>query len=579
MSKTLDVLKEFISFFIKFLDYKIKKSFIILVVVSNLNSIAELVTISAIIPFLYLLTNNLENLNSENILLINHLKNLLGINHNDLINVVFFVILLSVILALFFRLLFIYLSSNFTENISIKVSNNLLSSWLNSDYLSLKSKNSSNLIASITQKGISVSSASNLILFIINNTFILIYFLVFLLILNPIFTIASLVLFFSIVFITNFLINILLHKNSLIISENQYFFVKKTVEIIQMIKTIIISQKLNFFLSIHKKIAKIIFSKKAQNNILILSPKVIIESCFIIIILIFTMLVYNKNQNLLIELLPLVIVYLYAFQKLLPLANQIFVNISGLVGSYGNLKDINEILQENKSNDYTDNYEKISFNKKLELKNINFSYDKKIILKNLNLKIKKNEYVVIEGISGSGKSTLIEILVGLIKPNSGEILIDDDKLSKSNKFFWFKKISYVSQNNYYIDDSINENIAFGETKLNLDKLNKAKKVTEINEEIFGRNIDEMNSIGENGNNLSGGQLQRVALARALYKYPEILILDEGTGQLDTDSEIKIIEKIREAYSNTTIIHITHRNPNPLKPDRILKMSEINLVQT
>ena len=218
---------------------------------------------------------------------------------------------------------------------------------------------------------------------------------------------------------------------------------------------------------------------------------------------------------------------------------------------------------------------KISFNKKLELKNINFSYDKKIILKNLNLKIKKNEYVVIEGISGSGKSTLIEILVGLIKPNSGEILIDDDKLSKSNKFFWFKKISYVSQNNYYIDDSINENIAFGETNLDLDKLDKAKNVTEINKEIFGRNIDEMNSIGENGNNLSGGQLQRIALARALYKYPELLIIDEGTGQLDASSELKIISKIREIYDKTTIIHITHRNPILLKPDRIIKLTEIN----
>ena len=85
----------------------------------------------------------------------------------------------------------------------------------------------------------------------------------------------------------------------------------------------------------------------------------------------------------------------------------------------------------------------------------------------------------------------------------------------------------------------------------------------------------MNSIGENGNNLSGGQLQRVALARALYKYPELLIIDEGTGQLDKSSEWKIIGKIREAYSNTTIIHITHRNPILLKPDRILKMNKIN----
>ena len=148
-------------------------------------------------------------------------------------------------------------------------------------------------------------------------------------------------------------------------------------------------------------------------------------------------------------------------------------------------------------------------------------------------------------------------------------------MSKSNKLFWFKKISYVSQNNYYIDESINENIAFGETNLDLDKLDKAKNVTEINKEIFGRNIDEMNSIGENGNNLSGGQLQRVALARALYKYPELLIIDEGTGQLDASSELKIISKIREIYHKTTIIHITHRNPILLKPDRIIKLTEIN----
>ena len=156
-----------------------------------------------------------------------------------------------------------------------------------------------------------------------------------------------------------------------------------------MIKTIIINQKLNFFLNIHKKLAVKIFSKKAQNNILIISPKSIIESFFIIIILLFAIIIYHKDQNLLTRLLPFVIVYLYAFQKLLPLANQIFVNISSLVSTYGNLKDVNQILEEVKINDYLENNEKINFNKFLELKNISFAYDKTNILKNLNLKIKK----------------------------------------------------------------------------------------------------------------------------------------------------------------------------------------------
>jgi ABC-type bacteriocin/lantibiotic exporter with double-glycine peptidase domain len=575
MSKTLKVLKEFIYFYKNFLDNKTKKSFIVLVIVSNLNSIAELVTISSIIPFFYLLSNNMGNLNSENIFLINYLNLFFGFSNNNLIFIVFSVVIFSVIFSLFFRLLFIYLSSSFTEKISVMISNNLLSSWLNSDYLSLKKKNSSNLIASITQKGISVSSTSTLILIILNNTFILFYFLIFLLFLNPIYTILSLFIFISLIFIINFFVNTLIYKNSLIITDNQYFFVKKTVEIIQMIKIIILSQKLNFFLNIHKKIAQNIFIKKAQNNILILSPKIIIESLFIILILLFTIFVYNKNQNLLVELLPLFLVYLYAFQKILPLANQIFVNISGIVASYGNLKDINQVLEEDKMNEYFDNTKIISFNKQLELKNICFAYDKENILKNLNLKIKKNEYLIIKGISGSGKSTLIEILVGLINPNSGEILIDDVKLSKLNKFFWFKKISYVSQNNYYTDESVDENIAFGESKLDLDKLNNAKNATEINKEIFGRNIEEINSVGENGNNLSGGQLQRIALARALYKSPELLIIDEGTGQLDISSESKIIGKIRQNYDNITIIHITHRNTILLKPDRIIKLNKIN----
>ena len=387
-------------------------------------------------------------------------------------------------------------------------------------------------------------------------------------------TISIILVLSSVIFLINNLTNTVIKKNSINISENQSLLVKKTVDIAQLFKTILIEKKINFFLDIHKTIADKVFFKKAINNILILSPKIIIESFFLIFICALAFFIHKQNSLLLSNLIPLVALYLYALQRFLPLLSQIFQHVSALSGNFGNLEDIKDLTKYKESIN-TNLGEVIHFNNSIELKNINFSYLDKSIIQDLNFKIKKYQYVYILGPSGSGKTTFIEILIGLIKPKSGSIFVDGVKIDEKNKLSWFDKISYVSQKNYYLDSIIDENITFNsEIDFDQNKLDKVKYITGIDKNNFGREINEIKTIGENGNNLSGGQLQRVSLARALYKNPELLIIDEGTSQLDIDAEYEILKKIREEFVNTTIIHITHRNTNPIKNSVIFKLNAV-----
>lgn len=566
--------KIFIIFFYKISDMKIKKNFFILILLSNLNSISELLTLAVVLPFLYILVNNVNSEMTLPLIDLNFLQSFFHVSDDNLIILVFIVLVISIILSFIFRFLFVYFTSLFTQKLNLIISNNILRSWLTMEYLEFKNNNSSDLIAGITQKGIQVGACSNSLLFIINNLFILSYLAIFLILLNPLITISIIFILLIIIIFINIFTNVIIKRNSISISENQSLLVKKTIDISQLFKTIIIEKKLNFFLKIHKNIADRVFFKKAINNILILSPKIIIESVFLLFICSLAFLIYKKNSELLANLIPLLAIYLYSLQRFLPLLSQIFQHISALSGNFGNLQDVRDLTKFEQLGNY-ESEETLLFNESIVLKNINFSYANKNIINDLNLKIKKSDYVYILGPSGSGKTTLIEILIGLLIPSSGSILVDGVKINEKNKLSWFDKISYISQKNYFLDSGIDENITFS-SQLDIDqnKLDKIKNIIGINDSNFGRKIEEINSIGESGNNLSGGQLQRISLARSLYKNPEILIIDEGTSQLDTDAEYEILTKIREEFVNTTIIHITHRNTNPIENSVIFKLNEV-----
>jgi ABC-type multidrug transport system fused ATPase/permease subunit len=203
----------------------------------------------------------------------------------------------------------------------------------------------------------------------------------------------------------------------------------------------------------------------------------------------------------------------------------------------------------------------LEFKKNIEIKNIKVFYNNpnKTVLNNISLKISKGDCVGIIGKSGAGKSTLLDTLMGLIKPNAGNILVDGKSIYK-NLRSWQKLIGYVPQSIYLIDDSIEKNIAFGENEqdINIRNLINCAKDAEIFDLINNLPKKEKSLVGEKGSKLSGGEKQRIAIARSLYISPEIIIFDEATSSLDAQTEKKIVDSIKKLSKNKTVIIVSHK---------------------
>jgi ABC-type bacteriocin/lantibiotic exporter with double-glycine peptidase domain len=225
---------------------------------------------------------------------------------------------------------------------------------------------------------------------------------------------------------------------------------------------------------------------------------------------------------------------------------------------------------------------KINFENEIQLKNISFSYGSpdNLILNNLDLNIRKGEVVGIIGKSGSGKSTLVNIILGLLKQNSGNYLIDNvssDEYSFETKSQLF---GYVPQDVYLINDSIKNNIAFGDFDNEFDKndLAEAIKLSSLDQYVSSLKHKENSIVGERGITLSGGQRQRVSIARALYNKPEILVFDEATSSLDANTENSIINEISNLKNKKTILIITHRESILSICDKVYKLENKTLYE-
>lgn len=215
------------------------------------------------------------------------------------------------------------------------------------------------------------------------------------------------------------------------------------------------------------------------------------------------------------------------------------------------------------------------FSKDLKIDNIFFSYksNKKQVLKGVNIKINFGEFLGIEGPSGSGKTTLLSIILGLLKPDTGNVFVDQTSIFNSVKS-WQNKISYVPQNLYLIDDTIEKNIALGlATKdINLNLLSQVINLSCLKDVINQLPKGLNTNIGELGMNLSGGQRQRIGIARALYRQPKLLILDEFTNALDKELEKKVLYNIYSLKKSISAIIVSH-NRNVLSGcDKVIKLN-------
>ena len=208
---------------------------------------------------------------------------------------------------------------------------------------------------------------------------------------------------------------------------------------------------------------------------------------------------------------------------------------------------------------------------KLELQNINFNYkNSKKILSKINLKIKKNTISCIIGGNGSGKTTLVNILSGLLKPKSGKLIINSNyDLQKNRKL----NIGYVAQNINLVDDTIKNNIIFGNRSSQINKRNFDWCVRYSGIESFVKKLPSKYNtlVGDRGTKISGGQAQKIGIARALYNNPDILILDEFNSSLDIQSENLIIKNFYQLKKYMTILIISHKKSITKSCDNVFQI--------
>lgn len=397
---------------------------------------------------------------------------------------------------------------------------------------------------------------------------------------DPIVALIGLIIF-SLAYITLYtFVRSKLHKNGLAISEmNEKRFRLKN-EGFGGIKDILLIGRGNDLIKRFDQTGQILANSQGSNAALAHAPRYFMELiAFGSMILLVLYLVATHNGNLGI-ILPILSVYALAGFKLLPALQQIYSSAAMIKGSISAFESIRDDLLNSFDQECGVSTQKnlhLPLKHEIRLDNVSFAYPNKTIpaINKLDMSIPVNSLVGVVGPSGAGKSTLVDIILGLIMPQTGKLVVDDTVVTSENCRSWQNSIGFVAQSIFLSDTTIAENIAFGieKNEIDLNKIREILNLAQLTELIDSLERGIETPVGERGIQLSGGQRQRIGIARALYHDAELLVFDEATSSLDGITEKMIMESIINLTGQKTIIIIAHRLKTVKKCDQIFFMDQ------
>ena len=373
-----------------------------------------------------------------------------------------------------------------------------------------------------------------------------------------------------------------LKKNSQNIAEKSDLMVKSLQEGLEGIREVLINNNQQFYTELYRNSDLQMRRATWRNEVIYSSPRFGMEAIGIGIIALFA---YSATLNLggIDQFLPVLGAFVLGAQKLLPAIQKGYASYSRIKGGRYSLIDVINLLDQ-PIPDHADLPPPApnSFNDSIDLKDLSFRYseDTPWVLKNINLNIPKGSVIGIVGTTGCGKSTLLDVVMGLLSPTSGELKVDNLLIDNENKRAWQTHISNVPQHIYLTDGTIEENIAFGIPREQIDhqRVEKAAKQAQIADLVETWENGYQTLVGERGMRLSGGQRQRVGVARAFYKKSDVLILDEATSALDDETESAVMEAIENIDDDVTVIIIAHRLTTLKSCDKIVKFEKNHSTQ-
>jgi ABC-type bacteriocin/lantibiotic exporter with double-glycine peptidase domain len=494
--------------------------------------------------------------------------------------------LIFLVLVFLIKNIIVYCANKIVNKITVVFLNQLsikiLNLYLSQDYEFFLQNNSSKLVNICNSHAQKIKIILDNIINLCIEIFISFIIIITLLIFFGKLTVL-LFLFFSF-FI--FVYIIILKKTFLILGKNnqdyQFKMSKILTDIFNSIKELYLFNKKEVFVNVFNKHRRRLSQNDYLQTILNFVPKFWIE--FITVFGFSFIIYYYTSSSSSLDLVNILAIFALSISRFVPGASKIILLFQKIIIAKDSLDLIyNTFIQLKPQKELTEKTVSHFSFQDMCMNNVSFKYSSStnIILKNINLKIIKGDTIGIFGDSGSGKSTLLEIFLGLLKANEGDIKINNKDFYKVNDF-WKKNIGYISQNPYLFDDSILNNITFLEDKKKIDHkmIEKVIDMSQLRNFINDLPNGIETIVGDKGSRISSGQKQRLAIARALYRDPQILVFDESTNALDSNTEIEILESIKNLNIRygITILFVTHKLDLIRYFKHIYKVEEKSLIK-
>ena len=535
---------------------------VLVLILSMAGALLETLGVGIIIPFVQLILDYEALVNNNIVKVI--IGKLTFINATNLIIYMTFALIIIFIIKNLFFMFLSWVRARYSCKIERELSVGMLRACLNKGYMYFVNEGDAEIMKYINSDTAGVSQLVFQCLRVITDVCIIAFVGIFIVIADYMIAIGIVIMAgISIAIVYGYFRNRMRKAGE----EYNYYCGKSSQYLMQAVmgvKEVLATKKENFFVDKFEEMVINKQNKYVQQNIGWDWPTYIIEGLAITFLMGTVCIRIMMSDGDIVAMIPLLSSFAIGAFRILPSLGRISTAINLAVYYTPALEHVYQHLKNSKENEtYIDVKEnvKVEFNDRIQLKNIDWKYTEEngYVLKDLCLEIKKGQSVGIVGTSGSGKTTLVDIMLGLLKPESGNIFIDNVDVHVSNVNL-SQILSYVPQNSFLINDTLRHNIAFGvdnneiEDKKIWSALEKAQLKDFV--QTLPHGIDT--ELGDNGVKFSGGQKQRVAIARALYNSPEIIIFDEATAALDNDTELAVMEAIDALHGEKTLIIIAHR---------------------
>ena len=542
-------------------------------------SIAELVSIGLVIPFLSVLTD--PSLVYDNEFLKPYLIYFNINNVNALFLPITIAFAAAALLAGLVRVLLIVVQTRVGYLTGAELGVQIFSKTLHQPYEVHLQYNTSEVIAGIAHKTTAlVQQGIIAILTIISSSLLLISIISVLLTINFKIALISFAIFGVIYGVMVVTTRPAIEQKGKLVTRMQGRVVKNIQEGLGAVRDILLDGSQSVYVGAFEKSEFRLRRAQIVHIILSTTPKFIVEALGIALIAVLAYFLISDRSST-VAIFPTLGALALGAQRLLPILQQLYATWASFSAGQAAFTDALNLLDQPVKTIEIQS-EPFKYKDRLRLNKVSFHYlsDNTLVLDEVDLDIPLGSRVGIIGSTGSGKSTILDILMGLLHPTSGQLLVDNAVINENNTHLWKRMVAHVPQTIFLSDSTIAENIAFGVLKENIDyrKVEQAIELAQLSSTICKLSDGYESMVGERGVRLSGGQRQRIGIARALYKGANTIIFDEATSALDSVTEKEVMESISELPKEITMIIVAHRTSTLAQCDYIYKLENSKLTR-